>query len=88
MRDDIALAAMILRGAVRTYHLTLRPMIGAHCRFTPSCSHYAMEALARHGALRGSALAARRVLRCNPWHAGGDDPVPEPSLASHLRTAR
>ncbi len=61
---------------VRLYQWTLRPFIGAHCRYEPSCSHYAVQALERHGALRGSALAARRVLRCNPWTAGGLDPVP------------
>ncbi len=61
---------------VRTYQWTLRPFIGAQCRFEPSCSHYAIEALHRHGALRGTGLAAWRVLRCNPWNAGGADPVP------------
>ena len=70
-------AATLLTGAVRAYQLTLRPVIGAQCRFEPSCSHYAIEALAAHGALRGTALTARRVLRCNPWHEGGFDPVPE-----------
>jgi uncharacterized protein len=63
-------------GAVRVYQWTVRPVIGAHCRFWPSCSEYAVEALRRHGAARGSALAARRILRCNPWHEGGVDPVP------------
>ncbi len=65
---------------VRLYQWTLRPFIGAHCRFEPSCSHYAIEALQRHGALAGSGLAARRVLRCNPWTHGGHDPVPAPSI--------
>jgi putative membrane protein insertion efficiency factor len=69
-------AAHILIGAVRVYQYTVRPVIGAHCRFEPSCSHYAIEALRRHGALRGSLLAAWRVLRCNPLSAGGYDPVP------------
>ena len=63
-------------GAVRTYQWTIRPLIGAHCRFYPSCSEYAVDALRIHGALRGSALAGRRILRCNPWHEGGYDPVP------------
>ena len=62
--------------AVRAYQYTLRPFIGPHCRFEPSCSAYAIEALQRHGALRGAAFAAWRVLRCNPWNAGGADPVP------------
>lgn len=68
--------APILIGLVRVYQWTLRPFIGPHCRFEPSCSHYAVDALRRHGALRGSALAAGRVLRCNPWMPGGYDPVP------------
>jgi putative membrane protein insertion efficiency factor len=82
-------AAAVLTGAVRAYQWTIRPVIGAHCRFEPSCSHYAIEALGRHGALRGSALAAGRILRCNPWHPGGDDPVPParpgtaPSVTPH-----
>jgi len=66
---------------VRVYQWTLRPFIGAHCRFEPSCSHYAVEALHRHGALRGMWLAAARVLRCNPWTHGGHDPVPAPDRA-------
>ncbi len=65
-----------LRLAVQGYQLALRPVLGPNCRFIPSCSDYALEALALHGALRGSGLAARRVLRCNPWCAGGHDPVP------------
>jgi len=69
-------AAWLLTGAVRTYQLTLRPVIGANCRFHPHCSAYAIEAIATHGAARGSALAAWRVLRCNPWNEGGYDPVP------------
>ena len=61
---------------VRLYQWTLRPFIGAHCRYEPSCSHYAIEALRRHGPWHGSGLSAARVLRCTPWHAGGLDPVP------------
>lgn len=68
--------AATLRGAVVAYQWTLRPLIGANCRFEPSCSHYALEALSRHGAARGSLLTTRRVLRCNPWNPGGFDPVP------------
>jgi hypothetical protein len=62
--------------AVRVYQWTLRPVIGANCRFWPSCSEYAVDALRLHGAVRGSALAAKRILRCNPWNEGGVDPVP------------
>lgn len=72
----MSVPAQALRGAVIAYQWTLRPFIGAHCRFHPSCSHYALEALATHGAVRGSWLAGRRILRCNPWHPGGLDPVP------------
>jgi hypothetical protein len=68
--------AAVLAAAVRAYQLVLRPVIGAHCRFEPSCSRYAVQALGRHGAVRGSWLAAARILRCNPWHPGGYDPVP------------
>jgi putative membrane protein insertion efficiency factor len=69
-------AAHLAVGLVRTYQWTIRPLIGAHCRFWPSCSEYAVEAFKEHGALHGGALAARRILRCNPWHEGGYDPVP------------
>jgi uncharacterized protein len=61
---------------VRVYQWTLRPFIGPQCRFEPSCSHYAIDALRTHGALRGAGLAGYRVLRCNPWNDGGFDPVP------------
>lgn len=67
---------LVLSLLVRLYQWTLRPFIGAHCRFEPSCSHYALEALDQHGAARGSLLAVCRVLRCNPWTPGGYDPVP------------
>lgn len=72
----MSILAQVGVGAVRTYQWTIRPLIGANCRFCPSCSDYAIEALKTHGALKGSALAAGRILRCNPWHEGGYDPVP------------
>jgi putative membrane protein insertion efficiency factor len=65
-----------LRGLVRAYQWTISPLLPPACRFHPSCSEYAAQALERHGALRGSWLAARRVCRCGPWHHGGFDPVP------------
>lgn len=71
-------AALMLSGAIRAYELTLRPVIGANCRFYPSCSAYAREALACYGAGRGTVLAARRILRCHPFNPGGFDPVPTP----------
>ena len=70
------MSARLLRVAVRAYQWCLRPLLAPACRFHPSCSEYADEALARHGAWRGGLLAARRVCRCGPWHPGGYDPVP------------
>lgn len=66
----------ILLVLVRAYQYVLRPLLGAHCRFYPSCSEYACEAIERHGAVRGSWLATRRIARCHPYHPGGYDPVP------------
>jgi len=68
--------AWLLTGGIVAYEWTLRPVIGANCRFHPSCSAYAKEAIAVHGGVRGSLLAARRIVRCNPWTEGGFDPVP------------
>jgi len=62
---------------VKAYRLLLSPWLGAACRFEPSCSVYALQALAQHGAGRGSYLTLRRLARCQPWCAGGHDPVPE-----------
>jgi len=66
----------ILVGLIRLYQYLFRPLLGANCRFAPSCSEYAREAIEKHGAVRGTLLAARRVLRCHPYHSGGYDPVP------------
>lgn len=62
--------------SIRLYQLSLSPWLGHHCRFYPSCSNYAAQAIEAHGSLRGGSLALRRLLRCHPWHAGGVDPVP------------
>jgi len=61
---------------IKIYQLCLSPFLPKVCRFTPSCSTYAIEALRKHGPLRGSWLAARRILRCHPWGGSGYDPVP------------
>ncbi len=61
---------------IRAYRYGVSPMLGANCRFHPSCSEYALEALKRHGLWRGSWLALKRLGRCNPWHPGGFDPAP------------
>ncbi len=68
---------------LRAYRYAISPMLGNHCRFYPSCSVYATEAIASHGAARGTWLAVRRLLRCHPWHAGGIDPVPPPYTKGH-----
>ena len=62
---------------IKGYQYLISPVLPAQCRFYPSCSAYALEAVRRHGALHGTQLALRRVLKCHPWHEGGFDPVPE-----------
>jgi putative membrane protein insertion efficiency factor len=61
---------------IRAYRLFLSPLIGKNCRYHPTCSAYALEALDRHGPIKGSWLAVRRILRCHPWGGMGNDPVP------------
>ncbi|MCW5619877.1 MAG: membrane protein insertion efficiency factor YidD [Burkholderiales bacterium] len=61
---------------IRLYQYTLSPLLGQRCRFHPSCSDYAIEALSKHGSLRGCWLSLRRLSKCHPWHPGGVDPVP------------
>jgi putative membrane protein insertion efficiency factor len=72
----------LLRLLIRGYQRLLSPMLGPRCRFYPSCSHYALEALELHGSARGSWLALRRLLRCHPLHPGGYDPVPAAKAGS------
>ncbi|MET3134488.1 putative membrane protein insertion efficiency factor [Oxalobacteraceae bacterium GrIS 1.11] len=66
----------VLLFLLRAYQVAISPMLGQNCRFYPSCSNYALEAIRLHGPARGSLLAARRLGHCHPWHAGGYDPVP------------
>jgi putative membrane protein insertion efficiency factor len=73
----LSLAGRSLVLLIRAYQLLLSPLLGPRCRFYPSCSHYAIDALRLHGALRGSWLAIRRIARCHPLNPGGYDPVPE-----------
>ncbi|HEV7803209.1 MAG TPA: membrane protein insertion efficiency factor YidD [Burkholderiales bacterium] len=68
----------ILLGLIAGYRYLLSPLLGPSCRFYPTCSAYASEAIDRYGALRGSWLALKRILKCHPWHPGGFDPVPPP----------
>ena len=67
----------ILVSLVKLYQWILSPFLGQQCRFAPTCSHYAIEALKTHGAIKGLLLTVKRVSRCHPWHAGGHDPVPK-----------
>lgn len=71
-----AALAWPLIALVRFYQLFISPLLPPSCRYTPSCSQYAVEALERHGALRGGWLAVKRIARCHPFRAGGYDPVP------------
>lgn len=77
-----AVPAKVLLGGIRLYQLTLSPVLpvifgpNCGCRFHPTCSHYAAEAVRTHGAIKGAALGAWRLLKCNPLHEGGFDPVP------------
>lgn len=73
------MTAKLFIALIRAYQLTLSPFLGGSCRFLPSCSSYAAEAIRIHGAFRGSALAVRRLARCHPLGRAGYDPVPTPS---------
>lgn len=77
-----SILARLLMGGIRLYQILLSPLLGNACRFHPSCSNYGMEALRLHGAFKGSALTVWRILRCQPFSKGGNDPVP---LPKHLR---
>lgn len=66
----------LLQSIIRAYQVLLSPFLGNHCRFTPSCSRYAIEAIEKHGSFRGTWLAVKRIARCHPLCDGGYDPVP------------
>lgn len=76
-RTASATASATLLGAIAGYRLVVSPWLPSRCRFAPSCSAYAAEAIRRHGPLVGVRLAAARIARCHPWHPGGHDPVPD-----------
>jgi putative membrane protein insertion efficiency factor len=66
----------LLINLLKAYQYAISPLLGRNCRYFPSCSDYAVEAVEKHGAMKGSWLSAKRVCRCHPWHPGGYDPVP------------
>ncbi|MDT7544118.1 MAG: uncharacterized protein QOE99_228 [Actinomycetota bacterium] len=78
----MSIPARLLVALVRGYQRLLSPLLGPRCRFAPTCSAYAVEALTRHGAARGGWLTLRRLARCHPFHPGGHDPVPPARSAS------
>lgn len=87
IKPQVSRAAMPFLGLIWLYQKLISPLLGPRCRFYPSCSHYAKESLVRHGLLKGGYLAARRCLKCHPFHPGGIDPVPEPeNQKSRCRT--
>ena len=74
--DCARVASMPMQAVLRAYQLLISPLLPPSCRYLPTCSDYAIEALAQHGPLWGSALALRRLARCHPWGGSGYDPVP------------
>lgn len=79
----MSIASRLLRAGVRGYQLFISPLLPPSCKFEPTCSHYALQALSRHGAVKGAALSVWRILRCNPWNEGGFDPVPPAPTCRH-----
>ncbi len=73
---------MMLISLIRGYQYWISPWLGDSCRYLPSCSHYAIEAIERFGPLKGAYLASRRIVRCHPWQEGGYDPVPVHKVSS------
>jgi len=77
----VSVLARLLIAWIRAYRRFISPLFRPHCRFHPTCSAYALEAITVHGAARGTLLALKRISRCHPWNAGGLDPVPERKIA-------
>lgn len=87
-RERAGVMSLALQAAVRAYQLFVSPVLPPSCRFLPSCSEYAAEAIERHGAVRGVGLALRRLARCHPWGGSGYDPVPEPFARRRAHSGR
>lgn len=85
MKSPVVIVAV---EAIRWYQRAISPLLGPACRYEPTCSHYTLQAIERFGAARGIWLGARRLLRCQPWSAGGYDPVPEAPDLTSIRPAR
>ncbi len=85
MKSPVAIVAV---EAIRWYQRAISPLLGPACRYEPTCSHYTLQAVERFGAARGIWIGARRLLRCQPWSAGGYDPVPEAPDLTSIRPAR
>jgi uncharacterized protein len=84
---NISIPARVLAFCIIAYRRWISPALPARCRFYPSCSAYGLEAVSRHGAIRGTGLTIWRLLRCHPFHPGGYDPVPEPRRRRPANTA-
>lgn len=85
MRTVALLAGLLLQGMIRAYQLVISPVLPSHCRYAPSCSAYAAEAVRRFGPLHGAAMAIGRILRCHPWGGDGFDPVPAAAQGGRRR---
>jgi uncharacterized protein len=77
----LRVTSLVLQGVIRAYQLAVSPLLPPSCRYLPTCSDYALEAIERHGALIGVGIAVRRLARCHPWGGSGYDPVPDPQRA-------
>lgn len=76
MKSELINMRQLALNCIRLYQLLLSPLLGSHCRFYPTCSHYTYEAIEKYGVVQGGWLGIKRISRCHPWHEGGFDPVP------------